>query len=91
VIILAAGVLKFGSARRVPLFYLLLVLGTFISVVWAFLIAPNTLEYQIRTSAGRVVVGTVFVSVAALVHLSGLASRTELRPRAAVGDTARDP
>jgi hypothetical protein len=91
VIALAAVVLVFRGQRRLPLFYLLLVLGTFASVVWAFVIAPNTLEYQIRTAAGRVVVGTVFVSVAALVHLSGVLGRTDWPPRpAAADDTTRD-
>jgi hypothetical protein len=58
--------------RRVAAFYLLCGLGTLASVIWAFMITPAPLDYQIATSITRVVMGVTFVSVAALVQITGL-------------------
>jgi 4-amino-4-deoxy-L-arabinose transferase-like glycosyltransferase len=58
--------------RRVAAFYLLAGLGTLASVVWAFVITPDGLDWQISTSGNRVIMGVTFVSLAALVHMGGL-------------------
>jgi hypothetical protein len=58
--------------RRVASFYLLCALGTLASMIWAFMITPAPLDYQIATSITRVALGVTFVSVAALVQLGGL-------------------
>jgi 4-amino-4-deoxy-L-arabinose transferase-like glycosyltransferase len=58
--------------RPVSAFYLLAALGTFASVVWAFVISPDTIEYQIATSANRVIMGVAFVALAGLLHICGL-------------------
>lgn len=68
------GVLTAGL-RRVAAFYLLAGLGTFASVVWAFVITPNPLDWQIGTSGNRVIMGLVFVSAAALAQMGGLLDR----------------
>jgi hypothetical protein len=60
------------SLRRVSAFYLLAGLGTFASVVWAFVIAPDAIDWQIGTSGNRVIMGTVFVALAGLLHVGGL-------------------
>jgi hypothetical protein len=63
------------SLRRVAAFYLLAGLGTFASVVWAFVIAPGAIDWQIGTAGNRVIMGVTFVSLAGLLHLAGLLDR----------------
>jgi hypothetical protein len=81
------------SIRPVAGFYLLAGLGALASIVWAFVITQDTLEYQIATSGNRVIMGVVFVSVAGLLHVGALldAHRTVLatadRPGEAAGET----
>lgn len=56
--------------RRVAAFYLLAAVGSFASVIWALVITPASVHYQPSTPA-RIIMGTVFVLFAALVHLAG--------------------
>jgi hypothetical protein len=81
--------------RRVAAFYLLAGLGTFASIVWAFVITPDGLDWQIATAGSRVVMGTAFVAAAAIVHLGGLLDRVRdpVRgngPERAAGQPAAD-
>jgi hypothetical protein len=61
-----------SGLRRVAAFYLLAGVGTLASVVWAFVITPDALDWQIGTSGNRVIMGVTFVSLAALVQIGGL-------------------
>ena len=60
-----------GAARRIAAFYLLTGVGVFGSLVWAFTTDPDRLTGLIAGSGFRVVVGVIFVSIAAAVQLSG--------------------
>jgi hypothetical protein len=60
------------NTGRIALFYLLTGVGFFLTITWAFTITPDPLDWQIGTSASRVVTGIVLISVAAIAHLSGL-------------------
>jgi hypothetical protein len=64
-----------AGLRRVAAFYLLAGLGTFASVVWAFVIAPDNIDWQIGTAGNRVIMGVAFVSLAGLLHIGGLLDR----------------
>jgi hypothetical protein len=79
---LAVAVLGVFTAgiRRVAAFYLLAGLGTLASVVWAFVITADPLDWQIGTSANRVIMGVAFVAVAALVNVGGLLDSRRPRP-----------
>jgi hypothetical protein len=76
VVPLALVVVVTGAAtrgiRRVAAFYLLAGLGTLASVVWAFVITADGLDWQVATSGSRVIMGLAFVSLAALLHVGGL-------------------
>jgi hypothetical protein len=77
-----------SSIRRVAAFYLLAGVGTLASVVWAFVITPDALDWQIATSGNRVIMGVTFVCLAALVHVGGL---LDARPSAlGPGDGAEE-
>jgi hypothetical protein len=64
---------------RVAVFYLLTGIGFFLTITWAFTITADPLDWQISTSASRVVTGIVLISVAAIAHLSGLLTSGSLR------------
>jgi hypothetical protein len=70
-VLVVLGVATTGI-RRVAAFYLLAGVGTLASVVWAFVITEDSLDWQIATAGSRVIMGVAFVSVAALVHVGGL-------------------
>jgi hypothetical protein len=84
-IIAVLGVATRGL-RRVAAFYLLAGLGTLASIVWAFMITEDGLDWQIATSGNRVIMGLTFVSAAGLLHVGGL-----LDGAAALGPPERDP
>jgi hypothetical protein len=65
--------LRNRPARRVALFYILTAAGAFGSVLWAFVITRDELQWQIDTAADRVVVGAVFVLAVGLAHLWSMA------------------
>jgi hypothetical protein len=64
-----------SQARRLGAFYLLVSIAFFALVVWSEWVIPSPLDFQLRTSAPRVVSGVVFVGLAALIQLSGLLER----------------
>jgi hypothetical protein len=66
--------------RRVAAFYLLAGVGTVASVVWAFVITADALDWQIATAGSRVIMGAAFVSVAALLHVGGLLDSRAAEP-----------
>jgi hypothetical protein len=71
-----------ANTGRVALFYLLTGIGCFLLITWAFTITTDPLDWQIGTSASRVVSGVVLVSVAAIFQLGGMiAQATEKRAR----------
>jgi hypothetical protein len=88
-LILAALVTR--GLRRIAAFYMLAGLGTFASVIWAFMITPSPLDYQIATSVTRVVMGVAFVSVAALVQLGGMLDSHREAPAAPGPAAAIEP
>jgi hypothetical protein len=61
-----------ARTRAVALFYLLTGIGFFVLIVWAYTITTAPLDWQIGTSADRLVIGIVLISVAAIFHLSGM-------------------
>jgi hypothetical protein len=72
--------------RRVAAFYLLAGVGTLASVVWAFVITADALDWQVATAGSRVIMGVAFVSAAALLHVGGLLDAFRSPP--AVGEPA---
>jgi hypothetical protein len=74
-VLLVAAALATGVGRRAAAFYAFAALGIVASIVWSFVVTTATLDYQIETSAARVVMGVVFVAVAALVHVGGALDR----------------
>jgi hypothetical protein len=60
------------AVRAVAGFYLLAGLGTLASVVWAFVITADSIEYQVSTSGNRVIMGLTFVALAGLLHVGAL-------------------
>jgi 4-amino-4-deoxy-L-arabinose transferase-like glycosyltransferase len=78
--------------RRVAAFYLLAGLGTVASVVWAFVITADALDWQIATAGSRVVMGVAFVCVAALLQVGGLLDHSTEPPGGGLDPLARaDP
>jgi hypothetical protein len=70
--------------RRLGLFYLLTAAGVFISVLWAFMVRPAGLQWQLDNGANRVVVGAIFVLLVGVAHLwsaSGDRLARQLAPR----------
>lgn len=85
---LVALALLAGVGRRLAVFYALAAFASLGSTLWSFAITRASLDYQIETSAGRVVMGVVCISIPALVHLGGVldAHAREVRsPRAGAG------
>jgi hypothetical protein len=68
-----------ANTGRVALFYLLTGVGFFLAITWAFTITADPLDWQISTSANRVITGIVLISVAAIAHLSGLLTTASSR------------
>lgn len=67
-----------ANTGRVASFYLLTGVGFFLTITWAFTITADPLDWQISTSANRVVTGIVLISVAAIAHLSGMLTTASL-------------
>ena len=55
--------------RRVAAFYLSTIVLFFVGLVWVYWLNETNLNHHLTTSVDRTVVGVVFLSVAALVHL----------------------
>jgi hypothetical protein len=60
-----------GVARRAAAFYGLAGLAAFATLVWAYWISPQDLNWHLSTSVDRTVDGMVFLGVAALLQLGG--------------------
>jgi hypothetical protein len=63
------------TALRTGATYSLIALLVFCSIVWAFWVIQTPLDWQIAIAANRVVMGVVFVSIAALIDLGGAVDR----------------
>jgi hypothetical protein len=61
-----------SNTGRVALFYLGTGIGFFLVITWAYTITSDPLAWQIQTASSRVITGIVLISVAAIVHLSGM-------------------
>jgi hypothetical protein len=81
-VVVVVVALRMRIARRVAVFYLLTAIFAFGSIVWSFCITRKPLDWQIATSASRVVVGVVFIAVAGLVHLGAELDRRRAAARA---------
>lgn len=82
-LVLVLAALATRGLRRLGAFYLLAGIGTLLSIVWAFVITPAGLDWQIATSADRVIMGFAFVAVAAAVQLGGLLDAHRSEPAGA--------
>ncbi|MDX6643053.1 MAG: hypothetical protein QOD76_1015 [Solirubrobacteraceae bacterium] len=60
-----------SPGRRLAAFYLGTAVAFFALVLWSLVVIPNTLDFQLPSSAPRLISGIVFVGLAALIHLSG--------------------
>jgi hypothetical protein len=70
-VVLVIAALASGVARRAAVFYAVTAVVAFGSVVWSFMISRASLHWQISTAASRVVLGVVFIAIAAIAHLGG--------------------
>jgi hypothetical protein len=77
--------------RPVAAFYLLAGLGTLASVVWAFMITADSVEYQIATSGNRVIMGVTFVALAGLLHVGALLDGHRTVPAPSDRDAGETP
>jgi hypothetical protein len=64
-----------SPGRRLAAFYLATAVAFFVLVLWSLVVIPNTLDFQLPSSAPRVISGMVFIGLAALIHLSGVLVR----------------
>jgi hypothetical protein len=75
--------------RNIAAFYLLAGTGCLASVVWSFMITRDSLDYQIGTSAPRVVIATVLLAAPAVLHLAGELDQQLSGRRATDGGSTR--
>lgn len=71
-----------GVNRRSAMLYLGSGLAIWVSLVWVLVIYPLDLTFLIQTASDRVVIGLIFVSAAAVLHLTGGLAAAALRPPA---------
>jgi len=74
VVLCAAGLFR-AQLRAVACFYLMSGIGSFLLLVWAYWISPLRLTVHLATSANRVVIGLLMLSVAAILQLAGALER----------------
>jgi hypothetical protein len=76
------------TGRRLAAFYGLAGVAVFLSVVWAYVINPNDLSFQLPTSVNRTVDGLMFLAIAALLQLTGVLLRYAASTRSPSGRAA---
>lgn len=83
-----------GVRRSLAGFYLLALAGTLAVLVWAYVISPNELDWHLRTSVDRTVVGFSMICAAVVLNLSlvlASAGRTDDEDSAELSSAAADP